>query len=661
MGFASIAAYRIFGNGVRKRAETHHDLEVQLHQAHIPVPIDRYLSSAYFYSLIAGLIGAIAGYYFGLHLFANLILPANIGMDSLPWVDAHQTELLSVAAGLLLFTLTFYIIYVIYAKIPATKANIRKSQIDQSLPHAIAYLYALDHGGGINLLEILKSLSEYAYIYGAAAEEFGRIVQDVEYFGCDMLTALQNASNRTSSDKFKEFVDGLISIVSSGGDVTTYLMSKTRQYHSTAAREQKTFLETLGIMAEVYIAVFVVGPLFMMTILVVIGLINSESRMILYVLIYALIPAGTAVYLILLDMISDVSKKSYAKYMVEKKPDAFSDVHVKPLYEGQAKLIQRMHLRRRLFGFRAMLFHPFRLMRYKPAYSFLMSVPLAILYLYSVLRPSYPDLGRISIGTVPSIGAVPSIGTGIDVSRISVLDDWIFFAVLIVCIPFIIFYELRNRRIRQIEDQIPEFMRTLASINDAGILLIDAITMVAQAKIGVLQHEVKQIVGDITWGTVMADALRNFEYRVKTDMASRIITLIVRASESTNDVKSVLVIAAGDAEVQKQTKNERTAEMFVYVFIIYVAFFVFLFTIYVLAAYFLTAMTGSLSGAASDLTMINTFDMGIYTTLFFHAAMLQGFCSGLVAGKMSTGSISSGLKHSVVMMLVSYGVFTLLV
>jgi len=651
MGFASITAYRIFGNGIRKRAETHHDLEVQLRQAHIPVPIDRYLSSAYFYSLIAGLIGAIVGYYAGLYLFADLSIPANINIDSLPWVDAHQTELFSATAGLLLFTLTFYIIYFTYAKIPATKANIRKSQIDQSLPHAVAYLYALNNGGGMNLFDIIKSLSGYAYIYGAAAEEFERIVRDVEYFGHDMLTALQNASNRTSSDKFKDFVDGLISIVSSGGDITTYLMSKTRQYHATAAREQKTFLETLGIMAEVYIAVFVVGPLFLMTVLVVIGLIDTRSSMILYILIYALIPAGTAIYLILIGMISDVGKKPYGMYTVEKKPDAFSDVHVKPLYEDQVKLIQRMHLRRMLLGFRATLFHPFRLMRYKPAYSFLISVPLAVLYIYSVLRSSYPDLSLTSIGTA----------TGVDISLISALDDQIFFAALMVCTPFIIFYELRNRRIQQIEDQIPEFMRKLASINDAGILLIDAITMVAQAKIGILQHEVKQIVGDITWGTILTDALRNFEYRVKTDMASRIITLIVRASESTSDVKSVLMIAAGDAEVQKQTKNERTAEMFVYVFIIYVAFLVFLFTIYVLAAHFLTSMTGSFSEAASDLTMINIYDMDMYTMLFFHAALIQGFCSGLVAGKMSTGSISSGLKHSVIMMLISYVVFTVLV
>ncbi|MEA1863745.1 MAG: type II secretion system F family protein, partial [Euryarchaeota archaeon] len=366
-----------------------------------------------------------------------------------------------------------------------------------------------------------------------------------------------------------------------------------------------------------------------------------------------LIPAGTAIYLILLDLISDVGKKSYAVYAVEKKPGAFNDVHVKPLYEEEVKLIHRMHLRRRLFGFRALFLHPFRLMRYKPAYSFLMSVPLAILYMYAVLRSSYPDLSCNNV--------VTGMDAGVDPSILFVLDDQIFFTVLIVVIPFIIFYELRNRRIRQIEDQIPEFMKKLASINDAGILLVDAIAMVAQAKIGVLQHEVKQIIGDIAWGTIVADALRNFEYRVKTDMASRIITLIVRASESTSDVRSVLVIAAGDAEVQKQTKNERRAEMFVYVFIIYVAFFVFLFTIYVLAAYFLSPMTGSLSAAASGMAMIDKFDMDLYTMLFFHAALIHGFCSGLVAGKMSTGSISSGLKHSVVMMLVSYGLFTLFI
>jgi flagellar protein FlaJ len=52
------------------------------------------------------------------------------------------------------------------------------------------------------------------------------------------------------------------------------------------------------------------------------------------------------------------------------------------------------------------------------------------------------------------------------------------------------------------------------------------------------------------------------------------------------------------------------------------------------------------------------FNTGAYTLLFFHASLIQGFCSGLVAGKMGSGSISAGVKHSVIMVLVAYVVFT---
>jgi flagellar protein FlaJ len=40
--------------------------------------------------------------------------------------------------------------------------------------------------------------------------------------------------------------------------------------------------------------------------------------------------------------------------------------------------------------------------------------------------------------------------------------------------------------------------------------------------------------------------------------------------------------------------------------------------------------------------------------IFFHLSLIQGFFGGLVAGKMGEGSISAGLKHSLVMMLLGF-------
>ncbi|MEA1905548.1 MAG: type II secretion system F family protein [Euryarchaeota archaeon] len=649
MNIIASTAYRIFGRGVRESSEKHRKLRTQIRKAHIPVPIDQYLSSAYLYSLIAGLAAAITGTYAGLHIFDNVSIPP--GITAHPFVDAHLTEIMSSAAGLLLFTLVFYITYFVFRTIPATKVSVRRSHIDQSLPQATAYLYALSRGGGMNLFEIFKSLSGYTHVYGAAAEEFGYIVKDMEYFGHDLITALQTASERTASEQFKDFLDGLISIVSSGGDITEYLRSKTDQYRSTATREQRNFLETLGILAEVYISVFVVGPLFMMTILAVLGLMSSGTTIILYVLVYAIIPFGTGFFLLLLDMISGESKAPPETYVAEKELNVFYDVRVKPPSEEYAKRIKRIKLYKKLSGLSDALTHPFRLMRYKPAYAFLISIPLAIAYLSTYPR----ELCPLRIGT--SIGLMHAE----TIEIVTALDDYVFFAVMLMLTPFIIFYELRSIRIRKIEEHVPEFLKRLASINAAGILLVDAIAMVAQAKIGILHTEVKRMVEDVSWSTTIVMALTKFEYRIRTRMTSRVITLIVKASESTSDVRSGLTIAANDADVQKQMKKERSAEMFVYVFIIYISFFVFLFTVYILVVNFLGAMPQSMDEAVEGMPITSGFDITEYTMLFFHAALIQGFCSGLVAGKMGSGYVSAGLKHSAIMMLASYGVFTTLI
>jgi flagellar protein FlaJ len=212
--------------------------------------------------------------------------------------------------------------------------------------------------------------------------------------------------------------------------------------------------------------------------------------------------------------------------------------------------------------------------------------------------------------------------------------------------------------VNQIENHIPDFLSNLASINEAGILLVDAIIMSMQFKVGILHSEVTRLVNDISWGTKLDDALKKFEFRIRTEMTRRIINLIIKANEATSDIKSVLTIAAHDADIQRQLKKERNAEMFVYVFIIYIAFMVFLFIVYILAAYFLPVMPASTETAISGLSLSTSFDLERYTLIFFHAAMIQGFCSGLVAGKMGSGNIHSGYKHSILMMSIAYLLFT---
>jgi flagellar protein FlaJ len=100
--------------------------------------------------------------------------------------------------------------------------------------------------------------------------------------------------------------------------------------------------------------------------------------------------------------------------------------------------------------------------------------------------------------------------------------------------------------------------------------------------------------------------------------------------------------------------------MLIYMVIVLVSFAVFLVVIAILVSTFLTTMAhaGSVADASGARgTFAATVDIFTYKRLFSHAAMMQGFFSGLVAGQMGEGSAIAGLKYSAMMLLVAWVVF----
>ncbi|AKB73831.1 hypothetical protein MSLAZ_0570 [Methanosarcina lacustris Z-7289] len=645
MSAINTLAFRIFGEKILEKENRFPLLKIKLRQAQIPLPVEQYISNAILFSLLAGIFGGLAGLLIGGWIFRGITPKSIVSMfgisqkvtnavETPTFIGAHLPFIFTIIGALIFFTIIGVLTYGLFMAYPSMKADNRKRAINASMPYATAFLYVMQRGGGMTIYEIMKSLSNYAHIYGTASREFGNIIRDIEYFGKDLQDALWDAADRTPSEQFKDLVDGLISVVSSGGDITLYLKNKTDVYKNAATKEQKHFLETLGLLAEVYITVFVVGPLFLMVILVVMNMIDNGGPTQLYLLVYGAIPFGTMIFLVFLDMLTGDVEKMPEERITGIKQDSFSDVRVKPVTEKDEELLQKLEFYEKVARVKNVLLHPIKAMLDRPESVFIISAPVALGYFGYYFMKHMPYSGGF-------------------VETASTLDDYIYVTLLVLLIPYIIFHELEVRRVRQIEDQVPEFLKRLASINGTGILLADAIAITAQSNMGKLKSEIKRTVSDIRWNSNLVEALKRFEARVRTNMTRRSLTLIAKASESTGNIHQVISTVADDADIERTLKRERSAEMFIYVFIIFVTFCVFLIIVYVLAAFFLPALDGSSNPAMS----MSGFDLKEYTLLFFHAALLQGFGSGLVAGKMGSGSMASGLKQSLAMMTVSYVLF----
>ena len=181
------------------------------------------------------------------------------------------------------------LVFFIFLKIPSFRAKSRGKKINLYLAYALNFISAMS-SAGITPTEIFKSLSKQD-IYGEIKEEASWIYRDVTLFGKDVITAIRSNIERTPSQKFKEFLQGMIVTVTSGGSLKVYFMSKANQYMWENRQEQKQLLESLGIMAESYVTAAVAGILLLLIVIPLMMIISGDfSPTFLYILIFMVVP-----------------------------------------------------------------------------------------------------------------------------------------------------------------------------------------------------------------------------------------------------------------------------------------------------------------------------------------------------------------------------------
>lgn len=653
-------AYRIFGNFFYKNKEKFQSLKVKIRHSHISIPVDQYLASACMYSIIAGLIGAIIGAWLGLKIFGDPVSRLSLFLNSTSagFAEGHLYPL-GILTTLLLFILSFLTIFGLAYIFPYFQADIRHACIDKSMLSSVTYMYALTKGG-LSIYDVLRSLSRYTHIFGTCAEEVSFIVRDMDYLGKDFISALNSAKERTPSELFKDFIDGLV-LVSSSTAIIEYIKNKSDQYQDMVEMANRNFLKRLDVLAEIYVTVLVAGPLFIMTTLIVLQLIRLASAQILYILIYALIPLANLLFLVLLDTIGELS-------MDPKKADvsAFSmnlsdipEISSGLSEEEEKKRSKKFLLYRQLNNIKDLLFNPYKTIRDEPRYTFFIGILLGLYYLTRVPKNLADDFNSNFHLALNFTHISDS-----SIQLISEIQNYFIIFIVIIMIPFIIFYEIRAWRMRKIDEKMPDFLRDLSNLNGSGILFSNSLKLMAESKMGILTKELKKLKEDLSWGTSTTRVLIKLENSIRTATSSRVLHTLIKANESTSDLKSVLSVTAEQVKSEEEMKKERSSDMAVYVITIYVAFFVFLFIVFILAAYFFpqTVFFTSASQEVGSAGIGNgAFNIKEYTMLMFHSTLVQAFASGLVAGKMGQGSVYMGLKHSVSMAMLAFVVFTMFI
>jgi archaeal flagellar protein FlaJ len=265
-------SYKWFGKFGEKRASE--NLRDSLQSAHMEIRPGAYISYVLLSTLLCFLVSFSVFTMLVFFIFPSLHIALDIGLTIL-------FLLIPVFIGV--------VTYVVLLSAPGSKAKARKKKIDANLAYAVNFISAMA-SAGVTPTDIFKSLSKQD-IYSEIKEEAAWIYRDVGLLGYDIITAIKTNIARTPSQRFKEFLQGMVVTVTSGGSLKTYFMHKADQYLWENRTSQKQLMETLGIMAESYVTAAVAGILMLLIVIPLMMMISNQyNGTFLYILVFGLVP-----------------------------------------------------------------------------------------------------------------------------------------------------------------------------------------------------------------------------------------------------------------------------------------------------------------------------------------------------------------------------------
>ena len=185
---------------------------------------------------------------------------------------------------------------------PSYLVGERKRKLEAALPTASSYMAAMA-SAGVTPDRIFMALT-HETIGKAIVKDARKISRDIQVFGYDIVHALSEASLRSPSAKYSSFLEGIVGTFTSGGELQRFLEVSTETLMTDKVQSERNFIEALGIMAELFMVIGVVAPIFFIVILAMMSMLGGSSgnaTLLMAVMVYVIIPVAEMGIIVLID------------------------------------------------------------------------------------------------------------------------------------------------------------------------------------------------------------------------------------------------------------------------------------------------------------------------------------------------------------------------
>jgi flagellar protein FlaJ len=229
-------------------------------------------------------------------------------------------------------------------------------------------------------------------------------------------------------------------------------------------------------------------------------------------------------------------------------------------------------------------------------------------------------------------------------------------AVALAIFPESMLFELEYRWKTSIENKIPELLEDIGEGQLAGMTFVRALEASASKNFGPLTDELRRVLNKIRVGGTVEEAFQLLADRVHSKLVQMATTIIIETNRAGGDIDRIVrSMASYFWDIHAMTE-ERRSTMKIYIYITYISFGILLVTLVVI----LNELLYPLISSPSTLFVPQTSFAG-YKLILFHMSAILSVASGLVAGQMGEGTIKSGLKHVIIMLIVTIVVFAFII
>jgi len=229
---------------------------------------------------------------------------------------------------------------------------------------------------------------------------------------------------------------------------------------------------------------------------------------------------------------------------------------------------------------------------------------------------------------------------------------------IVLVVPATLIFYTRYNTKKEMEQRFTGFVLDLADSINSGMTLPMALEHCSGKDYASLTPLVNNLNSQVNWGITFQKSLQNFSKATRSKSIIRSITTIIETYKVGGRISDTLEAVSKSMLTIEKLNKERKSSTYSQAVMLYLIFFVFIGILIIMQVSLIPVLSPENLGGLSLVTQSVSVPTEIYTETFIYFILIQGFFAGLAIGKMAEGTIMSGLKHSILLMIVGYAIFS---